>query len=80
MALHIANPTVVSKVDRLARELGMTKTAVIERAIDELSRTASQAALTQFRPWDAVLEEFDRIPDREDSRDPLAWDASGLPA
>lgn len=79
MALHIANPTVVSKVDRLARDLGMTKTAVIERAIDELSRTASPTAQTQVRRWDAVLEEFDRIPDREESRDPLAWDAHGLP-
>jgi hypothetical protein len=32
------------------------------------------------RPWDAVLDEFDGLPDREDSRDPLTWDAHGLPA
>ena len=33
------------------------------------------------RAWDnAVLEEFDRIPDREDSSEPLAWGANGLPA
>jgi hypothetical protein len=64
----------------LARDLGMTKLAVIERAIDEHSRTASPTAQTQVRPWEAVLEEYDRIPDREESRDPLAWNAHGLPA
>ena len=80
MELHIANPVVESKVDRLARNLGMTKAAVIERAIDELARTASPTAQTPVRPWNAVLEEFDRIPDREDSSEPLAWGANGLPA
>ena len=80
MALHIANPNVVSKVNRLARELGLTKTAVIEQAIDELARTASSTTFPCSPPWEALLVEFDRIPDLEDSREPLLWDAHGLPA
>jgi antitoxin VapB len=37
MALQIANPIVVAKVERLARATGLTKTAVVERAIDALA-------------------------------------------
>ena len=80
MALHIANPTVVSKVNRLAHDLGMTKTAVIEQAIDELAKTATPTVQALARPWDAVLDDFDRVPDLGNSRDPLTWDAHGLPA
>ena len=36
--------------------------------------------LTCSPPWEALLVEFDRIPDLEDSREPLLWDAHGLPA
>jgi hypothetical protein len=64
----------------LARDLDMTRTAVIERAANELSCTASPTAQTQVLSWEAVLGEFDRIADREESRDPLAWNAHGLPA
>ncbi len=44
MALQIANPTVVAKVERLARATGLTKTAVVERAIDRLASEALAAA------------------------------------
>ena len=37
MALQIANLTVVAKVERLTRATGLTKTAVVERAIDRLA-------------------------------------------
>ena len=34
MALQIANPVVVGKVERLAKATGLSKTAVVERALD----------------------------------------------
>ena len=36
MALQIANPVVVGKVERLAKATGLSKTAVVERALDHL--------------------------------------------
>jgi antitoxin VapB len=78
MALQIANPIVVDKVERLARSLGLTKTAAVERAVDRLlGETAG--ALPPDRRLDALLEQFDRIPDRPDAFDPLEWDERGLP-
>ena len=38
MALNITNPVVVSKVERLARATGLSKTAAVERAFDQLLR------------------------------------------
>ena len=36
MALQIANPIVVKKVERLAKAVGLSKTAAVERAVDRL--------------------------------------------
>ncbi len=77
MALQIANPVVVAKVARLARALGMTKTAVVERAIDRLASEIPRAAAPQR--MSAILRQIDQIPDRPDAFDPLVWDAQGLP-
>jgi antitoxin VapB len=77
MALQIANPVVVAKVERLARATGLTKTAVVERAIDRLAgetQTASDPGRLA-----ALLAQLDRVPDRADAFDPLEWDAQGLP-
>ncbi len=78
MALQIANPVVVAKVERLARATGLSKTAVVERAVDRLlSETGgTSGAATRMT---ALLAQLDRIPDRADSRDPLPWDEHGLP-
>jgi antitoxin VapB len=77
MALQIANPVVVAKVERLARATGLTKTAVVERAIDAL---ASQAHATGAPGrMAALLAQLDRVPDRADAHDPLEWDGAGLP-
>jgi antitoxin VapB len=77
MALQIANPKVVAKVERLARATGMTKTAVVERALDQLESE------TQLRNADmrieALLAQMDLVQDRPDAFDPLQWDAQGLP-
>ena len=77
MALQIANPVVVAKVERLARALGLTKTAVVERAIDRLASEVPSASAT--RRMAAILEQIDRVPDRPDAFDPVEWDYHGLP-
>ena len=77
MALQIANPVVVAKVERLARALGLTKTAVVERAIDRLASEVPSASAT--RRMAAILEQIDRVPDRPDAFDPLEWDSNSLP-
>ena len=77
MALQIANPVVVAKVERLARATGLSKTAVVERAIDRLASETQSAADPDRMA--ALLTQLDRIPDRADAFDPLAWDAHGLP-
>ena len=77
MALQIANPIVVAKVERLARATGMTKTAVVEKAIDRLAREAQGAA--DPGRMAALLAQLDRVPDRPDAFEALEWDARGLP-
>jgi len=77
MALQIANPVVVAKVERLARATGLSKTAVVERAIDRLA--AERQVATDSGRMAALLAQLDRVPDREDAFDPLEWDAHGLP-
>jgi antitoxin VapB len=77
MALQIANPIVVAKVERLARATGLTKTAVVERAIDALANETRFAAVPGQMA--ALLAQLDRVPDRADAHDPLQWDEAGLP-
>jgi antitoxin VapB len=77
MALEIANPTVVAKIESLAHAMGMTETAVVEWAIDRLA-AQTQRASTSCR-MAALLAQLDRIPDRTDAFDPLEWDVNGLP-
>ena len=77
MALQIANPVVVEKVERLARAMGLTKTAVVERAIDRLAGENAEAS--SLARMTALIDQIDRIPDREDAFDPLPWDDLGLP-
>ena len=78
MALQIANPVVVAKVERLAHLTGLSKTAVVEKAIDRLAGETAAAADPGKR-MSALLSQLDRISDRPDAFDPLQWDARGLP-
>lgn len=81
MALQITNPMVVAKVERLAKATDMTKTALVEPAIDRLaleaqgSQTATQASASIIK----LLAQLDLVPDRADAHNPLTWDANGLP-
>jgi antitoxin VapB len=78
MPLQIANPTVVGKVERHARVTGLSKTAAVERAVDQLLRELEGAAEPAACAR-ALLAQLDRIPDRADAVDPLPWDEAGLP-
>ena len=55
----------------------MTKTAVVERAIDRLAGETQCAAAPGRLA--ALLAQLDRIPDRADRHDPLPWNDEGLP-
>ena len=52
MALQIANPVVVQKVELMAKRLGLSKTAVVERALDQLI-SASEGAEHQSERFEA---------------------------
>ena len=78
MALQIANPVVVSKVERLAKATGLSKTAVVERAVDRLI-SETIGIPDQIASMKALLAQLDHIPDRADAFDPLPWDKHGLP-
>jgi antitoxin VapB len=78
MALQIANPVVVGKVERMAKATGLSKTAVVERALDCLLSESLHQANGNSRVA-ALLSQLDRIPDRADAFNPLEWDDNGLP-
>lgn len=79
MAVQIANPIVVEKIERLAKATGLTKTAVVEKALDALLVDESDRKEELRRRVNAILAEIDSIPDRPDAFDPLEWDENGLP-
>ena len=82
MALQIANPVVVKKVERLAQAVGLSKTAAVERAVDRLLSELVDAGHTKnsaSASMAALLAQLDQVGDRPDAFDPLAWDAHGLP-
>jgi antitoxin VapB len=78
MPLQIANPIVGEKVERLAKATGLTKTAAVERAVDQLLRETEGGGDAQER-IEGLLAQLDRIADRPDPFDPLEWDQTGLP-
>lgn len=78
MARQIANPVVVQKVELMTKRLGLSKTAVVERALDQLI-SASEGAEHQSGRFEALLAQLDSIAERPDAFDPLQWDERGLP-
>lgn len=79
MALQIANPVVVGKVERLANATGLSKTAVVEQAVDRMLSETAMPKSNAGKRVSALLAQLDRIPDRGDAFDPLQWDEQGLP-
>ncbi|MCD6682060.1 MAG: type II toxin-antitoxin system VapB family antitoxin [Burkholderiaceae bacterium] len=78
MAIQIANPVVVEKIERLAKDTGLSKTAAVEKAVDRLLATRPAPAAVRRR-LQALLEQIDRIPDLSDAFEPIEWDEHGLP-
>lgn len=81
MALQIANPVVVDKIERLASLTGMNKTAAVEVAVDNLLAEAQATASRKSSAGRvaALLAQLDRIPDSALPFDSLEWDEHGLP-
>ncbi|BBK32414.1 antitoxin VapB [Stella humosa] len=77
MAVQIANPEVVRKIERLASVTGLSKTAAVEMAVDRILREKGRPDLEA--QIIALLKQVDAIPDRPDWVDPLEWDEHGLP-
>ena len=80
MSVQIANPVVVGKIEALARAMGLSKTAAVEKAVDRLltEHRLDQTADIWER-FDALLAQMDQIPDLPIAFDPLEWDEHGLP-
>ena len=80
MPIQIANPTVVAKIERLAAVSGLSKTAAVEKAVDAMLAGLPDSQPDDMRArFDAILAEFDKLPERPDAFDPLEWDEHGLP-
>ena len=80
MALQIANPIVVKKIEALARVTGLSKTAAVEKAVDRLLAEHNFGEQTSvWQEFDAILAQIDKIPDLPNAFDPLEWDERGLP-
>lgn len=80
MALQIANPVVVAKIEKLAQATGLSKTAAVEKAVDALLQQLPSRDADDIKArMDAILAQMDLIPERADAFDPLEWDENGLP-
>jgi len=80
MALQIANKAVVEKIETLARAMGLSKTAAVERAVDRLLAEQNiDRRADVWKQFDAILAQIDQIPDLPNAFDPLEWDEDGLP-
>jgi antitoxin VapB len=89
MAVQIANPEVVRKIEWLAATLNTTKTAAVERALDAYSGEFLQAQLAQqdrqnqqqrYEQLMSIVKKFDAIPDvNPNAPNDLEWDENGLP-
>jgi antitoxin VapB len=58
--------------------MGLSKTAVVERALDQLADAAATVPGKRTRML-ALLAQLDRVPERQLAFDPLEWDEHGLP-
>ena len=82
MALQIANPAVVAKVAELAALTGLSKTAAVEKAVDEMLKAVAKPKNDDFeRQLMSLLAQIDALP-IDPNADPnfeLEWDEWGLP-
>jgi antitoxin VapB len=89
MAVQIANPEVVRKIELLAASLNISKTGAVERALDayrlpgdaDAEQAAKQRRADEFMQRTlAVLAQFDALPVvNPNAGNDLEWDEHGLP-
>jgi antitoxin VapB len=89
MAVQIANPEVVRKIEWLATTLNTSKTAAVERALDAYSGELLQAEMARedgvrrqqrYEQLMRIVKKFDEIPDvNPHAGNDLEWDENGLP-
>ncbi len=89
MAIQIANPNVVKKIEWLAASLNTSKTGAVERALDAFKLqnqlVAEQASKEQkaeefMRRSLSILAQFDALPvTNPHAGNDLEWDEHGLP-
>lgn len=78
MAIQIANPKVIRKVESLSRASGLNKTAAIEQAVEKMLLEVGKPGARGLSIKKLVAQ-FDEIPDRKDAFNPVDYDALGLP-
>ncbi|BBK36712.1 hypothetical protein STAQ_17900 [Allostella sp. ATCC 35155] len=77
MAVRAGNRKLVRKIDRLAKEMELTKIVAVDSAVDRALRPEDRRARgDRLERLSARLAE---IPDRPDAYDPMEWDEYGLP-
>jgi antitoxin VapB len=80
MPVHIANPKVIAKIERLSLLTGLGKTATVEAAVDRmLSEFAADSSSDPWAGVDAIIAQLHRIPPRSDSFEAVEYDDMGLP-
>ncbi len=79
MAVQIANPAVVAKIEKLARTTKLSKTAAVEKAVDAMLAVQPAAGETIREQMDRILAQIDKLPRVEHPIEPLEWDEFGLP-
>lgn len=80
MAVQIANPQVIAKIERLCELTGLGKTATVEAALDLLLEARSSVETAS--PWagvDGLIAQLHRLPTRPDAYDAVRYDEKGLP-
>jgi len=78
VALQIANPQVVEKIHALARQLGISKTAAVDRAVDCLLLASGDFDQRKAQMY-ALLRQFDQVPKQTNEAMRIQWDDNGLP-
>ena len=80
MAIQIANPDVVAKIERLSRVTGLGKTAAVEAAVTKMIEEIGTGGSAD--PWsrfDATLHQIQSLSPRADAFEAVEYDESGLP-
>ncbi len=80
MPIQIANPDVVSKIERLSRITGLGKTAAVEAAVTKMIEAiAAPESGDSWSRFTAILSQIQALPVRSDAFEAVEYDDLGLP-